>query len=153
MHAYSAGIGRTGTFICIDNVLEQVKKVKVVDIAGAINKMRHQRMKMVQTPVSYAYHIDVDCIIMHTIMIIYKEQYIFLHDAVLESVTCGDTEISSANLRLAVRKLNKINPADNTTMLQTQFKVNRHQSLITYTFMAACMALSVGSGSDISETK
>ena len=68
-------------------------------------------------------------------------------------MTCGDTEISSANLRLAVRKLNKINPADNTTMMQTQFKVNRHQSLITYTFMAACMALSVGSGSDISETK
>ena len=63
MHAYSAGIGRTGTFVCIDNVLEQVKKEKVVDIAAAINKMRHQRMKMVQTPVSYADHITVDCII------------------------------------------------------------------------------------------
>ena len=48
---YSAGVGRTGTFICIDNVLEQIKKEKVVDIAGAINKMRHQRMKMVQTHV------------------------------------------------------------------------------------------------------
>ena len=48
---YSAGVGRTGTFICIDNVLEQIKKEKAVDIAGAINKMRHQRMKMVQTHV------------------------------------------------------------------------------------------------------
>ena len=48
----SAGAGRTGIFICIDNVLEQIKKEKVVDIAGAINKMRHQRMKMVQTYVS-----------------------------------------------------------------------------------------------------
>ena len=48
----SAGVGRTGTFICIDYVLEQIKKENVVDIAGAINKMRHQRMKMVQTPVS-----------------------------------------------------------------------------------------------------
>ena len=48
---YSAGVGRTGTFICIDNVLEQIKKEKVVDIAGVINKMRHQRMKMVQTHV------------------------------------------------------------------------------------------------------
>ena len=35
-------------------MLEQIKKEKVVDIAGAINKMRHQRMKMVQTPVSSA---------------------------------------------------------------------------------------------------
>ena len=50
--SYSAGVGRTGTFICIDNVLEQIKKEKVVDIAGAINKMRNQRMKMVQTHVS-----------------------------------------------------------------------------------------------------
>ena len=57
-YACSAGVGRTGTFICIDNVLEQVKKVKVVDIAGAINKLRHQRMKMVQTPVSLADHAD-----------------------------------------------------------------------------------------------
>ena len=47
----SAGVGRTGTFICIDSVLEQVKTEGVVDIAGTIIKMRHQRMKMVQTPV------------------------------------------------------------------------------------------------------
>ena len=49
----SAGVGRSGTFICLDNVLDQIKKEEVVDIAGAINKMRHQRMKMVQTSVSY----------------------------------------------------------------------------------------------------
>ncbi len=48
----SAGVGRTGTFICIDSVLEKIKKERVVDIAGVINKMRYQRMKMVQTPVS-----------------------------------------------------------------------------------------------------
>ena len=51
VHTYSAGVGRTGTFICIDIVLEQVKKENKVDIAGTINKLRHQRMKMVQTPV------------------------------------------------------------------------------------------------------
>ena len=51
----SAGVGRTGTFICIDIVLEQVKKENKVDIAGTINKLRHQRMKMVQTPVRPIY--------------------------------------------------------------------------------------------------
>ena len=51
-YIFSAGVGRTGTFICIDSVLEQIKQEQVIDIAGVINKMRHQRMKMVQTVVS-----------------------------------------------------------------------------------------------------
>ena len=45
-------MGRTGSFIAIDIILEQVEKEKRVDVTGVINKMRHQRMKMVQTPVS-----------------------------------------------------------------------------------------------------
>ena len=49
---YSAGVGRTGTFIAIDNTLEQLEKEQVVDIPGAITKMRQRRMKMVQTYVS-----------------------------------------------------------------------------------------------------
>lgn len=52
IHLCSAGVGRTGVFICIDNVLEQINAEKVVDIAGTINNLRHQRMKMVQVPVS-----------------------------------------------------------------------------------------------------
>ena len=48
----SAGVGRTGTFITIDHALEQVGKGNVVDIPGVINKIRNQRMKLVQTVVS-----------------------------------------------------------------------------------------------------
>ena len=47
----SAGIGRTGTFITIDCVLEQIEKEGVVDIPGVIQTIRQQRMKMVQTVV------------------------------------------------------------------------------------------------------
>ena len=50
----SAGVGRTGTFIAIDNILEQIEKEQVVDIPGAITKIRQRRMKMVQTHVSIA---------------------------------------------------------------------------------------------------
>ena len=51
MHC-SAGVGRTGTFITIDLALEQAQKEGVVDIAGIVNRLREQRMQMVQTEVS-----------------------------------------------------------------------------------------------------
>ena len=49
----SAGVGRTGTFIAIDLALEQARKEGVVDIAGIVNRLRQQKMKMVQTLVSH----------------------------------------------------------------------------------------------------
>ena len=45
----SAGVGRTGTLITIDRVLDQIREEMVVDIAGTITQLRKQRMKMVQT--------------------------------------------------------------------------------------------------------
>ena len=51
---FSAGVGRTGTFITIDHVLEQVRKENSVNIPQVINKIRRQRMKMVQTVVGGA---------------------------------------------------------------------------------------------------
>ena len=48
----SAGVGRTGTFIAVDLALEQARREGVVDIAGIVNRLRQQRMKMVQTEVS-----------------------------------------------------------------------------------------------------
>ena len=49
---FSAGVGRTGTFITINHILEQVEKLSMIDVAGVINKIRQQRMKLVQTAVS-----------------------------------------------------------------------------------------------------
>ena len=47
----SAGVGRTGTFIGLDLALEQAQKKGEVDIAGITNRLRQQRMKMIQTEV------------------------------------------------------------------------------------------------------
>ncbi len=49
---YSAGVGCTGTYVALDNVLDQIEAEGVVDIDGVIVKARNQRMKMVQTMVS-----------------------------------------------------------------------------------------------------
>ena len=51
-HTHSAGVGRTGTYMAIDSVLEQVERDQLVDIPAVITAMRRQRMHMVQTPVS-----------------------------------------------------------------------------------------------------
>ena len=47
----SAGVGRSGTYITLDNALDQIEAKSLVDIDVVIVKARNQRMKMVQTKV------------------------------------------------------------------------------------------------------
>ena len=49
---FSAGIGRTGTFLAVDYLLEQAKAEGVVDLVKYTYLMRSNRMNMIQTPVS-----------------------------------------------------------------------------------------------------
>ncbi|CAI8031810.1 Receptor-type tyrosine-protein phosphatase alpha [Geodia barretti] len=97
----SSGVGRTGTLITIDCVLEQLKEEeKVVDIAGVIIHLRTQRMKLVES----------------------LEQYIFVHDAILEDLLCGDTQIDARIFHKSMRKI--INsPQTYVTEFEKQFKV------------------------------
>ena len=52
-----------------------------------------------------------------------QDQYIFIHDAILESVTCGDTQIEASNLRVAMRKLNEVPHNSTGNGYQQQFSV------------------------------
>lgn len=47
----SAGVGRTGTFIALDRILQQLDSKDSVDIYGAVNDLRLHRVHMVQTEV------------------------------------------------------------------------------------------------------
>ena len=48
---YSAGVGRTGTFIALDYLLSQAAAEGQVDIYGLTRSMRKDRVNMIQTVV------------------------------------------------------------------------------------------------------
>ncbi|XP_039648510.1 protein tyrosine phosphatase receptor type Db isoform X15 [Perca fluviatilis] len=96
----SAGVGRTGCFIVIDAMAERIKHEKTIDIYGHVTLMRSQRNYMVQT----------------------EDQYIFIHDALLEAVTCGNTEVPARNLYSYIQKLTQIEPGENVTGMELEFK-------------------------------
>uniref|UniRef100_A0A671YBW4 Receptor-type tyrosine-protein phosphatase delta n=1 Tax=Sparus aurata TaxID=8175 RepID=A0A671YBW4_SPAAU len=96
----SAGVGRTGCFIVIDAMAERIKHEKTLDIYGHVTLMRSQRNYMVQT----------------------EDQYIFIHDALLEAVTCGNTEVPARNLYSYIQRLTQIEPGENVTGMELEFK-------------------------------
>lgn len=53
---YSAGVGRTGTFIAIDRLIFQIERENTVDVYGIVHDLRMHRPLMVQTEVGH-YHI------------------------------------------------------------------------------------------------
>jgi protein tyrosine phosphatase len=53
---FSAGVGRTGTLIAVDILLQHIYENKKVDIFGTVFKLRKQRVNMVQTEVSVCHH-------------------------------------------------------------------------------------------------
>ena len=55
---FSAGVGRTGTFIVIDTQLQNADGENTVDIYNFVTRIREQRNFMVQTEVCLVVHID-----------------------------------------------------------------------------------------------
>lgn len=51
----SAGVGRTGTFIVIDAMIDMMHAEQKVDVFGFVSKIREQRSQLIQTDVSCRY--------------------------------------------------------------------------------------------------
>uniref|UniRef100_A0A4W5QQ73 protein-tyrosine-phosphatase n=1 Tax=Hucho hucho TaxID=62062 RepID=A0A4W5QQ73_9TELE len=111
----SAGVGRTGCFIVIDAMLERIKHEKTVDIYGHVTLMRAQRNYMVQT----------------------EDQYVFIHDALQEAVTCGTTEVPARNLYAYIQKLTGIEGGENVTGMELEFKRLANTKAHTSRFISA----------------
>ncbi|XP_066913427.1 tyrosine-protein phosphatase non-receptor type 9-like [Clytia hemisphaerica] len=51
----SAGVGRTGTFCCLSNSVERLRKTGLIDIYSTVKSIREQRAFSVQTPEQYQF--------------------------------------------------------------------------------------------------
>ncbi|XP_073214092.1 receptor-type tyrosine-protein phosphatase F isoform X8 [Lepidochelys kempii] len=111
----SAGVGRTGCFIVIDAMLERMKHEKTVDIYGHVTCMRSQRNYMVQT----------------------EDQYIFIHEALLEAATCGNTEVPARNLFAHLQKLSQVPLGESVTAMELEFKLLANSKAHTSRFISA----------------
>ncbi|XP_025111320.1 receptor-type tyrosine-protein phosphatase epsilon-like [Pomacea canaliculata] len=95
----SAGIGRTGTYIALDNLLAEAAETGHVDFNTCVWKLRQARVNMVQT----------------------VEQYIFLHEAVSVSLAVSGTLLKRSQIPEAVGNLFSQSP-DGQSKLEAEFK-------------------------------
>ena len=59
----------------------------------------------------------------------------FMHDGILESITCGNTQVSAPDLQRMVAKLKQRDPHTNLTGYEQQFKVGTgDETVVTSNF-------------------
>ncbi|XP_044288204.1 receptor-type tyrosine-protein phosphatase C isoform X2 [Varanus komodoensis] len=96
----SAGVGRTGTYIGIDAMLEGLESEGRVDVYGYVVKLRRQRCLMVQV----------------------EAQYILIHQALVEYLQFGETEVTIAELHRQLNHLKKRYPPSDPSLLEAEFQ-------------------------------
>uniref|UniRef100_A0A8C0KG28 Receptor-type tyrosine-protein phosphatase C n=1 Tax=Canis lupus dingo TaxID=286419 RepID=A0A8C0KG28_CANLU len=96
----SAGVGRTGTYIGIDAMLEGLEAENKVDVYGYVVKLRRQRCLMVQV----------------------EAQYILIHQALVEYNQFGETEVSLSELHPYLLNMKKRDPPSEPSPLEAEFQ-------------------------------
>uniref|UniRef100_A0A8C9VCQ8 protein-tyrosine-phosphatase n=1 Tax=Scleropages formosus TaxID=113540 RepID=A0A8C9VCQ8_SCLFO len=79
----SAGVGRTGTFIALDRLMQHIREHDFIDVLGLVAEMRSHRLCMVQTEI-VRLHTDPSCV---QLMCRKKRQQTVSSDVIYENVT------------------------------------------------------------------
>ncbi|KAM4896544.1 receptor-type tyrosine-protein phosphatase epsilon [Sylvia borin] len=96
----SAGVGRTGTFIVIDAIIDMMHAEQKVDVFEFVSRIRNQRPQMVQTDM----------------------QYSFIYQALLEYYLYGDTELDVSSLEKHLQTSHNAAPNLVKIGLEEEFK-------------------------------
>uniref|UniRef100_A0AAR2KB83 Receptor-type tyrosine-protein phosphatase epsilon n=1 Tax=Pygocentrus nattereri TaxID=42514 RepID=A0AAR2KB83_PYGNA len=96
----SAGVGRTGTFIVIDAMIDMKHEEQKVDVFGFVSRIRDQRSQLIQTDM----------------------QYSFIYQALLEYFLYGDTELDVSSLEGHLHKLHNTCTPQDRLGLEEEFK-------------------------------
>ena len=104
----SAGVGRTGTFIVLDYFIEHLKENDKINVYRMVAQLREARCLMVQT----------------------KDQFMFIHDAIQDLITCKDTFISDHEFQPYLENALIRNLKTMTTPFEDKYELIMHTSRI-----------------------
>uniref|UniRef100_A0A7N6F746 protein-tyrosine-phosphatase n=1 Tax=Anabas testudineus TaxID=64144 RepID=A0A7N6F746_ANATE len=96
----SVGAGRTGCYIVLDVMLDMAECEGVVDIYNCVKTLCSRRINMIQT----------------------EEQYIFIHDAILEACLCGETAILVNEFAVTYKEMLRVDSQSNSSQLREEFQ-------------------------------
>ncbi|XP_066573807.1 receptor-type tyrosine-protein phosphatase U isoform X2 [Amia ocellicauda] len=96
----SVGAGRTGCYIVLDVMLDMAECEGVVDIYNCVKTLCSRRINMIQT----------------------EEQYVFIHDAILEACLCGETAIPVSEFSLTYKEMLRVDSQSNSSQLREEFQ-------------------------------
>ena len=96
----SAGIGRIGTFILIDAMIHLAEGKNKIDVYSYFEIIRQDRMKMIQT----------------------AEQYIFVYNAIYESLCCGNTSGKTEKFHSVLTNMLTSKSNDRKSAMEEKFR-------------------------------
>ncbi|CAH0599142.1 unnamed protein product [Chrysodeixis includens] len=96
----SAGVGRTGTLVALDCLLDQLRATGHVSVFNTVAELRRQRNFLVQS----------------------QKQYVFVYRALVEFAHYGDTEISASRLKPAVDRLRNTPDHADKCLMEVEFE-------------------------------